>query len=680
MGKQKIGKFYGRALVVPESLNVESREVEVVFATETPVFRCGWDEDFNEVLSCTPEAVRLGKTKKGLPVLDGHNGWSLHAQLGRAQNIRIADKECRATVVFSKRAEVEGIFQDVKDGIISDVSVGYRVFKFERTPAAADEKYPTYRALDWEPFEISFTPIPADINCGVRDDNKSENEVEIIHTKNSNNNKNLKKMVKVKCPTCEHEWETEEADNYTCPECQAEFAATEEPPAGNAPPPATTEEENPPVRSNAGTKPNVAAIHAAASEQEKKRLNAILLSSRAAGLQDAYAIELYTSNRALDECRHAIIEKAVSGQKSVNGNHVSVGKEGIEKKREAAQEAILSRAIPHVFTAEKGNYFRGMTLVEIGKELLRERGIGVNGKNKSEIADMVFGRAHSTSDFPLLFEGSINKALRADYKYAKERWSDIARQTTVTDFRKKNLYQFDTANGMHITPEGGEIKYTKMVEAKQTIGVVKWAQGILFTREAFINDDLDALSAIPTKFVRDWDRTRGDEVWGLVTKNTVMDDGKALFHSDHNNFVSGASSALSEDGLTNALLKFRTQKDLAGQFIAATPTIIIVPVHLEVAAKKLLTAIQASNTTDVNVFSGAFELIVERRLTDPKAWYMFADPADIDGLYYAYLDGNDGLRVNSEDDFKTDAMKYAVRSEFGVQAVDFRGMVKMAGA
>lgn len=68
--------MFGRALVVPESVNAETREVEVVFATETPVFRFGWEEDYNEVLVCEASAIRMTRAEKGIPVLDTHNCWS----------------------------------------------------------------------------------------------------------------------------------------------------------------------------------------------------------------------------------------------------------------------------------------------------------------------------------------------------------------------------------------------------------------------------------------------------------------------------------------------------------------------------------------------------------------------------------------------------------------------------
>ena len=655
MAKKSAPKMYGRALIQPQTLDTEKREVEVVFATETPIFRFGWNEDYDEILCCEESAIRMERVNKGLPVLDTHNSWSVFSQIGKTTEVWVNDKrEACARIQFSKRTQIEELFKDISDGIISEISVGYRVYKFEKEPQGEGNR-PIYRALDWMPQEISFVPVPADINSGVRSQNQ-ENEIEIVEYQNNKR-------------TMKPDNGTTGAEGTTPPSAQTPPVTDgnrTEPPAGNQPPAANVEE-----------------IRTAATQEERTRLDAILLSVRAAKLSDTYAIELYQSNKPLEECRQDIISKMAAGQTPpVSGQHTAgVGVEGIEKKRDAMQEAILHRVYPSVFKLKDGkNEYRGMTLVEMGKELLTERGISVRGLDKSEISKMVFNRAHSSSDFPILFEGAIDKMLRADYAFAPEFWDKIARQTSVSDFRARNLYQVESLNGMQETPEGGEIKYTTLVESKASIRVKSYAEGIKFTRQAFINDDLNALSIIPSRFVKDWDEKRGDLVWGLITDNVVMADNKALFSTDHKNLLTGTTSALSEDGLAAAQLLFKQQTAIDGKRrIRVIPQLLVIPPELEIKARKLLTAITASNTQDVNVFTNAFTIIVEPRLTDPTAWYLSTDPNAIDGLFYAYLEGNENLRVNNEDDFNTDSMKYAVRGDFGTAAIDYRGLVKSNG-
>jgi hypothetical protein len=662
----KINKQYGRAIVQPSTLNRETREVDVVFATEAPVWRSGWEENYDEILSCEESAIRMERVNAGLPVMDTHNQFSVFSQLGRASKVWFNEKrEACARLQFSQRDEVAKIFQDIADGIITGISVGYRVFKYIREPQA-EGKIPVYRAVDWMPVEISLAPVPADINSTVRTGTDEQNEIEII-------NFNSKRNMKPKEPIAGGTPVATPAPTPATPAAVPAVDGANRAQQPTAPPVPATQ----PVT-------DVETIRAQVTEQERVRLDAILVSTRAAKLPDAYGIELYQSKKSVEECRQAIIEKAMTGQAPpVNGSHdIRLGVEAIEKKRTAIQGAILHRVYPSVFKLENGAAdYRGMTLVEMGKELLTERGVSVRGLDKVAVSNLIFGRMHSSSDFPILFEGAIDKMLRADYAFVAEFWGQIARQTSVNDFRAKNLYQVESSNGMAETPEGGEIKYTTLVEGKQSIRVKSYAEGIKFTRQAFINDDLDALSIIPSRFVKDWDELRGNLVWGLVTDNVTLGDGKALFSADHKNLLTGAGSALNAEGLAAAMLIFKKQTGLDGKRrIRVVPKFLIVPPELEVTARKLLTAVTPANTQDVNVFANAFTIIVEPRLTNPTAWYLSADPNAIDSLYYAYLQGNETLRVNNEDDFNTDSMKYAVRGDFGTAAVDFRGLVKANGA
>lgn len=160
-----------RADVVPASLNEDARSVELVFSTGAPVERVEWwsGKRFIEKLSLKPESIRLDRLNAGGPLLDAHNAWSVADQIGAVVpgSVKLTAKEARATVQFSKREAVEPIWQDVRDGILRNVSVGYRVHKFEET--AATEGKPTVRlATDWEPFEVSMVPMGADPRARVR--------------------------------------------------------------------------------------------------------------------------------------------------------------------------------------------------------------------------------------------------------------------------------------------------------------------------------------------------------------------------------------------------------------------------------------------------------------------------------------------------------------------------------
>ena len=154
----------------------EKRTVELIFSTGAAVERFDYwaGKRYREVLSMDPAHIRLDRLNAGAPLLDSHSAWSVGDVLGTVEpgSARVEKKRALATVRFSKRDSVKDIWQDVRDGIIRNVSVGYRVHKFVED-AGKDGAIPTRTAIDWEPFEISMVSMPADAGAKVRSGDKS---------------------------------------------------------------------------------------------------------------------------------------------------------------------------------------------------------------------------------------------------------------------------------------------------------------------------------------------------------------------------------------------------------------------------------------------------------------------------------------------------------------------------
>jgi len=129
-------------------------------SSETPYRR--WDGD--EILVHTPGAVDLAFLNSGnAPLLDSHDRYSgLKAQIGVITKAWLEKKRVYVTVKFSGRAEAQAIKQDVMDGIVNNVSVGYDIHKTER-----DEDADEYLVTKWTPKEASFVAIPADETVGM---------------------------------------------------------------------------------------------------------------------------------------------------------------------------------------------------------------------------------------------------------------------------------------------------------------------------------------------------------------------------------------------------------------------------------------------------------------------------------------------------------------------------------
>lgn len=149
-------------------VNEESRTVELTFTTGADVVRFDWatGKRFIERLSMDPKHIRMDRLRSGAPLLNSHSAYTLAHQIGVVERADIEGKKGTATVRFSKRDDVEPFYRDVIDKIIRNVSVGYRVHRFEETQGK--NEMPVRTATDWEPYEISMVLMGVDAGAQVR--------------------------------------------------------------------------------------------------------------------------------------------------------------------------------------------------------------------------------------------------------------------------------------------------------------------------------------------------------------------------------------------------------------------------------------------------------------------------------------------------------------------------------
>jgi hypothetical protein len=174
------------------TVNEEARTVDLIFSTGASVDRMDYwsGKRYREVLSMDPAHIRLDRVNAGAPLLDSHSAYSVGDILGTVVpgSARIEKGKGIATVRFSKRDTVEPIWQDVRDGILRSVSVGYRIHKFEEDSTKKDA-IPVRTAIDWEPYEISMVPMPADTGARVRAGDKSDTNPCVILARTATRNR-----------------------------------------------------------------------------------------------------------------------------------------------------------------------------------------------------------------------------------------------------------------------------------------------------------------------------------------------------------------------------------------------------------------------------------------------------------------------------------------------------------
>ncbi|MGZ3803535.1 MAG: phage major capsid protein [Pseudobdellovibrionaceae bacterium] len=154
-------------------IDTEKRTVEISFASETPYER--WFG--NEILSHDKGACDLTRLNDGGPILFNHN---MDVHLGVSEKAWIGnEKTSRLIARFSKSAIGEEKWQDVQDGILKNVSVGYMIEEMILKKKGKDGDPSDYLVTKWVPYEVSFVTVPADNTVGVGRSMESEEQVEI---------------------------------------------------------------------------------------------------------------------------------------------------------------------------------------------------------------------------------------------------------------------------------------------------------------------------------------------------------------------------------------------------------------------------------------------------------------------------------------------------------------------
>ena len=154
-------KPLSRALQVERAqIDDEARTATLAFASEAPYDRW-WGR---EILDVSPTAMRMQRLSTGANLLVDHDTRDV---VGVVETVEVgADRVARAVVRFSRSTRAQEVWQDVKDGIRRNVSVGYMIHAAKLIETDDDDN-DTYRVTDWEPYEVSLVSVPADPSVGV---------------------------------------------------------------------------------------------------------------------------------------------------------------------------------------------------------------------------------------------------------------------------------------------------------------------------------------------------------------------------------------------------------------------------------------------------------------------------------------------------------------------------------
>jgi hypothetical protein len=731
--------FSADAQVIPSTANAKDGTIDVVWYSGASVPRIDRTTGEPYMLQLAMEGCRFDRLNNGAPVFDTHftgddfksliaGKVGTRAQVGVVRRAWPNGDKGMATLQFDL-GDPDGaeMFRKASTGILQNLSFGTWVYKKEKVeaqtegmpegkpPSINDKEIGMFKATDWERFEISPCTVPADFNtCFLSAQPNGDVSVlgmpenpGVIHQLLGATSPQEEK------PAMEQQATTQEtgADARVVSE-QALAAAREE------------------------------AVQA--ERQRVSDIQTLGATAIKYGVDETVISDFIAKGVSAEQARKDVIEKlAAAGNQGLPlepgkpGKQITIvdqmpgGQDHAEKRLACMQMALLVRADNHFFLGrrENGEYFdgcgpqehkralemareyRNFRLMDMAKEYLAMRGMNTRGMSATRIADLALqapsrgaeffdAGAESTSDFPAILANVANKTLRMGYEAYPRTFQPFCRQVTAQDFKPINRVMLADAPALQQLNEKGEYHRAQLTDNNISYQLQTFGEIVALTRKVIINDDLQAFTRVPAILGVAAAQLESNTVWGIILSNPAAiyagdKTSTALFATAHGNLLTGSASSLNPSvnsdetivALGQARSAMRLQKGPAGTPLNLIPRYIAVPTALETYALQFifpLNIASAEGTKVIPEWVRSLVPVVEPRLdaNSETAWYLIADPGQqgIDTLEYCYLEGQQGVYIETKQGFEIDGVEIKARMDFGACALDYRGLQKNAGA
>lgn len=657
-------------------------------ATETPATVFDWWSG-----RAVDEVLRMDGLARGEQVvlLESHRRGSLDAVLGSVRDMRIEDGQLIGRAYFADDPDVERHWNKVKQGHITDFSVGYRVDKYKTIPRGKTKKIngTEYSAAErdlrvttaWTLRELSLVDIGADAEAKVRqsDDERTAERQEL-----KNMDKRLLEYLRSigldADATDEQAWafygqldgvQRKEAD-------VVRFGEREE----------KNEIDSDAVRSDA----------VKAERDRQRQIRGLVVDGVPADLVERAIDEGWAVDRA-----SAAFLGALRDARPEPAGRVEVGRSGAENLTDTLSDAICMRAGIETDSARRSDAerFAGIGLQDAARLVLQAEGRHVP-TNKDEL----FRAAVSTSSLPTLLGTSATKSLAKGYQDAASTSATWTASRDVSDFKTYSDIRVSGLSKVTEVGPGGKLEHGDLVESYEEYSATTYGKMIVLDRRMWYNDDLSAFMRIPAKLGAACARNTDDVVYALLTSAsgvgpTMNEDSTALFATtghDTANYFTGTTAAttseLSDVGISIAKKLLRKMTGPDGEYLNIQPRILLVPPELEQTALKLVQSseimVAGGASADVylptkNVHQGSMRVVVEPRLSDATngttAWYLVGDTMQAESIVRVYLNGRQTPYLEQVTlDADQLGAGWRVYYDFGAAALDYRGIVRGKGA
>ena len=408
------------------------------------------------------------------------------------------------------------------------------------------------------------------------------------------------------------------------------------------------------------------------------------------GMAELQAKLLNDHDVTADKAGELILAKLGEDAEPVAGGFRVTDGDGAERfKRDAVATIMVKAGLADKETrqiAQAASGLRSFKLVDFAKASLDRAGVNHSSMSQMDLVAAAF--TTSTSDFPVLLENAMHKALQDAYATASDTWSRFCATGSVSDFRAHSRYRVGSLGNLDTVNELGEFKNKSIPDGeKGSITAITKGNIINLSRQMIVNDDLGAFLNIASQLGRSARRTVEASVYALLAENSglgpTLNDAKTLFHADHDNI--GTAAAISVAAIEADRVLMASQTDVSGNdFLDLRPDVLVVAVGQGAAAREVnaqeYNDDSSKNQRKPNTVRGLFSDVVDTPRMSGTRRYMFANPSEAPVIEVAFLDGNMEPYIEQQMGFSVDGTQYKARLDFGVGAIDYRGATTNAGA
>lgn len=343
---------------------------------------------------------------------------------------------------------------------------------------------------------------------------------------------------------------------------------------------------------------------------------------------------------------------------------------------DSVKQSLLARAgIDKDKANAKDNAYNAMTLRELARASLVDRGISVSGQNAMSMVGLAF--THSSSDFGQILIDVAHKSLLKGWETAAENFDQFTSRGTLTDFRAAKRVGLGDFGHLPQVGEGEEYTYGTIGDEGASVALATYGQLFTITRQAILNDDMHLLTKIPEKMGQAARATIAKLVFALLTGNAKAQDGKALFDASHKNTITNAVLDLAN--IDKGIQLMNGFVNARGEPLAIEPEFMLLPTSMYMRGLQLIKSASVegadANSGIINPLRDIVTPVKSARLqaADEKSWYLINKEA----IEVSYLDGIDTPYMEQQQGFTVDGVSTKVRIDAGVNVIDYRGIVKV---